>query len=302
MGKDSHPLVSAVIPVYNGEKYVAEAIQSVLGQTYPNLECLVIDDGSRDATPEIAKGFGNQVRYIRRENGGVASARNAGAEAAHGEYLAFLDADDVWLPEKTELQMREFAADRDLGLVYTALRVVDENLRPFGIIEAAPASRALRNSLLMELPIMSTSNSALLRLRVFHEVGGYDCRLSTSADTDFACRIACRFPVRGIDMPLVLYRQHRGQMHMNADALWHDKKVLYPKLFESDCLPKEVLKLRRRAYANLYSTLAIQYLAEGRVLRSIYCGIKAFGYHPLRPIAAASKVISLHWRRGSMNS
>lgn len=295
---NSLPLVSAIIPVYNGEKYVGEAIDSVLRQTYPRVECIVVDDGSRDATPDIARLYGDKVRLVQKQNGGVASARNAGARAANGQYLAFLDADDVWLAEKTDIQMRMFSADPKLGLVYSALQVVDEELNPIDVIQAPPAAVALRNSLLMELPVMATSNSAIVPASVFRDIGGYDERLSTSADTDFACRIACKYPVQGITTTLVLYRQHGAQMHLSADALWHDKNILYPKLFNGSNLPDDVRRLRRRAYGNLYSTLAIQYLADGRLGRSTWCGMAAFVYHPLRPIAAAAKVIQLHIRRG----
>jgi glycosyltransferase involved in cell wall biosynthesis len=293
----STPLVSAIIPVYNGEKYIAQAIDSVLRQTYPSVECVIVDDGSTDATPRIIGGYGDRVRSVRKQNGGVASARNAGVGAAKGEYIAFLDADDVWLAEKTDVQMRLFEANPNLGLVYSALQVVDENLNPIDVIQAPPAASALRNSLLMEVPIMATSNSAIVPARVFHEIGGYDERLSTSADTDFACRVACRYPVEGIRSTMVLYRQHGSQMHLSADALWHDNNILYPKLFESEHLPNDIRKLRRRAYANLYSALAIRYLADHRIGKSVWCGLIGFSYHPLRPLVAAAKVIQLHFRR-----
>src|SRR5438105_4680193 len=106
----SEPTVSAVIPVHNGQRYLGEAISSVLAQAHAVIECLVIDDGSTDATGEVAAGFGEPVRYVRQPRAGVSVARNRGAELAGGELVAFLDHDDAWLPRKLELQIAALRA------------------------------------------------------------------------------------------------------------------------------------------------------------------------------------------------
>ena len=111
-----NPLISVIIPVYNCEKYVAEAIESILAQTYPALEVIVVDDGSTDGTGEIVKSF-PQVKYLFQDNAGTAAARNRGIRAAKGEYIAFLDADDLWLPEKLAQQISAYNVDPDLELV-----------------------------------------------------------------------------------------------------------------------------------------------------------------------------------------
>jgi len=103
--------VSAIIPVFNGEKYLAEAIQSVLGQSLAPLELLIVDDGSTDGSVEVAEGFGSQVRILRQNHLGSSAARNYGVERSQGEYLAFLDADDRWLPEKLEKQIKALEQD-----------------------------------------------------------------------------------------------------------------------------------------------------------------------------------------------
>lgn len=110
------PLVSVIIPVYNGERFLAEAIESVLAQTYQNYEVIVVDDGSTDNSPEIARSYPS-VRFIKQEHAGTAAARNRGVMLAAGEYLAFLDADDLWMPNKLRLQMEEFDADPSLAIV-----------------------------------------------------------------------------------------------------------------------------------------------------------------------------------------
>ncbi len=111
-------LVSVIIPVYNCERYLAEAIESVLAQTYHPLEVIIIDDGSTDGSAAIAKNFGTRVQYVHKQQGGTAAARNVGIGLAKGGYLAFLDSDDIWMEEKLNLQMAVFADDPDIDIVF----------------------------------------------------------------------------------------------------------------------------------------------------------------------------------------
>src|SRR5512143_3730544 len=101
----SEPLVSVVMPVYNGARYLRQALESALAQTYRPLEIVVVDDGSTDETPAILAEFGTRIRALRQPNSGSAAARNAALDAARGELIAFLDADDLWLPQKLAVQV-----------------------------------------------------------------------------------------------------------------------------------------------------------------------------------------------------
>ena len=113
------PLVSVIIPVYNYARYLGEAIESVLGQTYRDVEVIVVDDGSTDQSGEVAKSFADRgVRYFRQDHAGIGPARNAGVELAQGDFLAFLDADDRWPEEKLERQLRAFENDPALEMVF----------------------------------------------------------------------------------------------------------------------------------------------------------------------------------------
>jgi glycosyltransferase involved in cell wall biosynthesis len=111
--------VSVIIPVYNGAETIARAVRSVLAQDYRSYELIVVDDGSTDSTGDVVRGFGSGIQYIRQENRGPAAARNAGAKIASGEYLAFLDADDEWLPSKLTSMVAVFDQDGDASLVYS---------------------------------------------------------------------------------------------------------------------------------------------------------------------------------------
>jgi len=116
--QDSRPLVSTVIPVYNCESHLAEAIESVLAQTYGPTEVIVVDDGSTDGSARVAKGFAPAVRYCSQPNAGAAAARNRGVALATGSFFAFLDADDLWMEDKLALQMEAFGRDPQLDLAF----------------------------------------------------------------------------------------------------------------------------------------------------------------------------------------
>ena len=111
-------LVSVIIPVRNGEAYLGAAIESVLAQTIPPLETIVVDDSSTDGSARVARSFGERVRYTSQPRGGSAAARNRGIQLARGNFFGFLDADDVWLPEKLAIQTAAFAADPELDLAF----------------------------------------------------------------------------------------------------------------------------------------------------------------------------------------
>jgi glycosyltransferase involved in cell wall biosynthesis len=120
-------LVSIIIPTFNRAQLCMEAVKSALNQTYTDIEIIVIDDGSTDSTPQIINNLHPKVLYIRQSNGGVTKARNAGINAAHGEFVAFLDSDDIWLPWKIECQLKVLRYFPTAGMVWTDMKAVDKN-------------------------------------------------------------------------------------------------------------------------------------------------------------------------------
>jgi glycosyltransferase involved in cell wall biosynthesis len=113
------PLISCIVPVFNGERFLAEALESILSQTYQPIEIIVVDDGSTDQTAQVAHSYGQRIKYLRKTNGGETAARNHGLRAAKGEYVAFLDADDLWHPYKLAQQMARFRETPELDLCFT---------------------------------------------------------------------------------------------------------------------------------------------------------------------------------------
>tara|TARA_B100000315_G_scaffold258768_1_gene312067 strand:- start:2921 stop:3604 length:684 start_codon:yes stop_codon:yes gene_type:complete len=156
------PLVTCVVPCFNGEAFLAEALQSALEQTHRHMEVIVVDDGSVDASADVARQFSDAgVRLLQQSNGGAASARNLGVENARGAYIAFLDADDLWLPDKVERQLRVLAENRKLGQCMTLM----QNFWIEALAHEAKANPAL------EQPQPGPGSSFLAHRQVFEEVG-----------------------------------------------------------------------------------------------------------------------------------
>ena len=136
------PLISVIIPTYNAAPYIGETLDSVLSQTYPRKEIIVIDDGSTDSTPQSLEAYNSTVRSIRQENAGAGAARNAGVKAASGDYIAFLDADDLWLPEKLDVQMRIAEKHPESALIACdGVRFDDTGARATRLIGASLSNR-----------------------------------------------------------------------------------------------------------------------------------------------------------------
>jgi glycosyltransferase involved in cell wall biosynthesis len=200
--------VSAVIPSYNYARHVGEAIESVLGQTLPAHEILVIDDGSTDDTPAVAARYGNKIHYVRTKNQGVSAARNEGIKRATGDLIAFLDADDRWLPHKLERQVPLFA-DPTVGLAHTGCRVFD-GATEATLVEPIPQKELAFHELLNCCAV--SLSSAMVPRRVFAEVGGFHPAFSNAADWDMWIRIARNHQVTGCPEVLVEYRSHTTSM------------------------------------------------------------------------------------------
>jgi glycosyltransferase involved in cell wall biosynthesis len=221
------PLVSVIIPVLNAEATLAETLRSVAAQSYSNLEILIVDDGSTDATPVIAEAFcalEPRARLIGKENGGVASARNLGIAEARGEWVAPVDADDLWHPAKIERQVAAaLAAPARPGFVYCWFRVIDGTGRIIGAGERwrvegrALGPLAFRN-------IVGNGSALLLSRAAALEVGGYDESLRARQaegceDVALQLEIARRYPVAFVPEYLVGYRFQPDSMSRNADSM-----------------------------------------------------------------------------------
>lgn len=186
-------LVSVVIPAYNSAATLARSIDSVLAQTWTAREIIVVDDGSSDATAAVIAGYADQVRGLHQANAGPSAARNRGIEAARGVYVAFLDADDYWLPEKLERQVALLANHPELGFCSTATRVVDTAGKHIGDWPCCQVPGPLLETLFMHSAAVSGSTSGVLaRRELVQAVGGFDENLRGFEDPDLWIRLAAR--------------------------------------------------------------------------------------------------------------
>ncbi len=286
------PLVSAIIPVHNGERFLGDAIRSVLDQTYDAVECVVVDDGSTDRSASVAASFGERVRVLRKPHGGVASARNAGVAATSGPLVAFLDADDIWLPEKLERQVRCWQASPQAGMVYTGFAVAngDGGRLRYRILATEPQER-IRAATLLEGYGIAFGLTALVARGALEALGPFDERLSVSADVAYAWWLLQQVAVVAIPEPLAVYRLHgRSQMHNDLGALEHDRRIVAHEAFP------EGTPERWRATANLHTHLTYRWLLRGDLQRAVQHARLTVSLEPARlvtlPVAAIRRRVT----------
>lgn len=260
-------MVSIVIPVYNDERYIQESVESALNQDYENLEVIVVDDGSTDATPEILKEFGERIRYIRQENQGTAAALNNGIRHAKGSLIAWLSSDDLFLPGKIKHQVRKFQEEPFLALVYTDWIMIDSQGRELKVVRSPcppPESFAIE----MLRGNFINGSSVLIRRDCFEKVGYFDEALLTDSDGDMWFRLlenGCRFG--HVPTPLTKYRWHSGnlshryKLHQTCKDQVRSRAL---QAFSAQELFGDLLEKKRigvdLAYERLAFTLARQFL------------------------------------------
>ncbi len=216
--RDDSPQVSVVIPTYNRADLVADAIESVLAQTWPRTECIVVDDGSTDETARVLARYAGRVTCIRQENRGLAAARNAGARRARGALIGFLDSDDAWEPTLVERVVALFERDDDLGAVFVAEREIDEIGRPLATVHSkrTPGPWFTPEGMIGRDTGVGCGRPPMVRRELFERRGGFDEALGNAA-VDCATWIPWSFEVRMrvLDEPLVLRRVHDD--HVSGD-------------------------------------------------------------------------------------
>ena len=254
------PKVTVVIPAYNAMAYLPETLASVLQQTFTDFEVLIINNGSTDHIVSWASEIVDpRVKLISQDNQGVAGARNTGIAQAQGEYIAFLDADDLWKTTKLEKQVRCFAAQPDVGLVYTWTLFIDAAGKSTGVTAKADIEGYVWEELLLG-DVVGSGSSAMIRRSCFDHVGLFDPEQFIE-DCDMWVRIAAHYPFAVIQEVLVYYRQHPASKSRNHDQLMHHMQCAIAKKFQN--APLEVLNLRPQAYGRGFLWLAWKVIFDG---------------------------------------
>jgi len=283
------PRVSIVIPTYNRSNIVRRAIDSVLAQSFTDLEILVVDDGSTDDTRAALAGYPERVRYVHQENGGPAAARNHGMRLARGEYIGFLDSDDAYLQGNVEAHLRVFERHPDAGLVYCGIEILDRDGKRLKDVLPSPEDRGLVLERLIRYNFI-TSSTVLMRRAAMEFAGPMSTRLWFAEDWYYWLRVASRFPIEFVNEVLVRYQRSAvslshgtaiatiAERNMEMFALAFDDPDLKPRLrpFKAEAY--------RRAYAG-YASMALEEfqlgLARRFALRAIAARPAAWSSYPL---------------------
>jgi len=250
--------VSVIIPTFNRRDYITIALDSVLAQTYKDYEIIIIDDGSSDDTREILKPYRDNLRYFYQENRGIAPSRNRGIEEARGDYIALLDSDDYWLPEKLEHQVNGFRENPQCGMIATRCSSIDPSGRFRKHNRPGKSGWVLLD--LFKANFIRTS-SAMITRECLTTVGLFDESLTECEEYDLWLRIAKHYPISFINDPLTVYTDNPHGVSTDS---------LVGRLIRLKVLEKEYLKesipsaLYRKRLAQNYRQVGRHFLKRGK--------------------------------------
>jgi glycosyltransferase involved in cell wall biosynthesis len=297
------PLVSVIIPAHNAGRYLRECIDSVLSQSYPSLEIIVVDDGSTDDTPRIMSEFGDRIVAIRQDNAGAAAARNAGLFRARGKYIAFLDADDVWRPDKLERQVEVLEASPDVGVVFSRWMLwypnSDGTYPPMEAISEPAVGAEISSPDYADLLLDCTlfTSTVVMRREVVNRIGGFAWDLRRGQDYDYWLRASRVTRIKSVELELALYRMDNDAIAKKAGGVnWELQVVSRAVSLWGNKAPNgrtvPMAKLRRRFWALSYQFGYVQFKQ-----RSFRLAAKAFAtalrYRPLHAKTYVYAIASL---------
>lgn len=271
--------ISVIIPNYNYGRFIGEAIESALVQTLSPAEVIVVDDGSTDDSVKVVESFGEKVKLIRQQNGGVGKARNVGAAGSKGEFLAFLDADDIWVADKLRKQM-SFFEDASVGYVSCGMREFDVEGKTIAEYVPSGSDWTAENLLLFNAPIVASGSAFVVRKSVFEQIKGFDenPHLHPSEDWDFAYRALKAARVTATPELLVNYRNHGNNGHLKIPRFERSMLLAFDKAFDKG-LPKNQA-IKKQAYGNLHKILAGSYFQAGDYSNFVRHSVKSIQNSP----------------------
>lgn len=276
-------MVSVIIPTYNRSQLVVNAVESALLQTYTDKEILVVIDGSTDNTKQVLfKYFGDSIRILYKENGGLSSARNFGIKHSQGDYIAFLDDDDEWCPQKLELQVKIIQENKETGLVYCAAvkNEVHKGRNIEKIFHCTFRGRIFEK-LLEKNCIVGSGSSVLIKKDCFKDVGFFDENLEASEDYDMWLRIARKYPIDYVDKILVRLNEVSNSMSKAVERMEKGGFMVLDKIF-SENEPSINMKRKKNYYYSLrFLHLMKCYYWQGKMKETRRCFYSGIKLHPL---------------------
>jgi glycosyltransferase involved in cell wall biosynthesis len=246
------PNVSVIIPTYNREKFIGPAIQSVLDQTYQDFEVIVVDDGSTDETLNVVKQFSEKVRYIYQPNKGRSHARNKGLSLAKGQFVAFLDSDDLYLHEKLRLQVDFMKQHKEFGMVYTSAYCIDEDGVPLQARYEADVSGWIYKHIAFFVPVTIALPTVMVRREIFESAGSFDEEMDRFEDTDMWRRISKKCQIGAMPEFTCRLRTHMDNALATQDPykIFRALEHYVQKIHKQDTNVSVIL--RRKGIAKLY--------------------------------------------------
>ena len=231
-----NPSISCIVPVFNGERFLSEALDSILEQTYQKLEVIVVDDGSTDGTESVARRYGPRIRYHYQSNAGAPAARDEGVRMSNGELVAFLDADDLWHPEKLTRQLARFQARPELDLCFT-------HAKHFWVSEMEEEEKRFQNHRLSQILPAYLTQALLVRRELFQTVGTFNTGLKFADAMDWFLRAVHQGAVMELLPDALLYRR----MHQTNFSMESDSRQMTAKMQEALLKVVRDSLIRRRA-------------------------------------------------------
>ena len=245
--------ISVIIPVFNGERTIRETIESVLAQTFSDFELIIIDDGSQDATLEIVEEFSDsRLKLFSYQNAGLAASRNRGIANATGEYVAFIDADDLWTPDKLNAQYQALQEKPGAAVAYSWTDCINEQSQFLRRGYYLSFSGEVYPYLLLTNFLENGSNP-LIRHQALKAVGGFDESLKSSEDWEMYLRLAARYPFVAVPSPQILYRVSVRSMSTNTPRMEAETIKVIDRVF--DQASESLQPLKRYSLGNLYKVL-----------------------------------------------
>ena len=252
--------ISIILPAYNAERTILKTIESVQKQTVSDVELIVINDGSNDHTLEVLDTVKDaRMKIFSYQNGGVSVARNRGIAHAKGNFIAFLDTDDLWTSDKLEMQLAALQQHPDAGVAYSWTHFMDEEGKSFHADKHITFEGNVYADLLAENFLFSGSNP-LIRRQALESVGEFDPAVIPAEDWDFYLRLAARWPFVVVPLPQILYRQTSGSASSKIEVMELGALSVIEKAFRA--APLELQPLKNQSLANLHQFLAHLYLTR----------------------------------------
>ena len=273
-----NPLVSVVIPVYNGEQFIRECLNSVYAQEYHPIEVIIVNDGSTDRSLEILKKYDGEKIIITQEHKNLPTARNTGIKHAKGEFVAFLDIDDFWHPHKLRAQMSIFKQFPDTHMVFSdVIKVYSSGAQRYQKDKARLCRQLVKKD---PFPLLARKNlivpsSVIVKKSVFASVGLFDETLNSCEDWEFWLRLALyHYQIKYVADVLVYYRYHEKNMSKSARLMHEGRLQVMHKIFSKPDLPVKYEKYKAESIARIYYHAANSYYRIGEVDKFLeYCKI-----------------------------